>query len=144
MTTQATNNGVGGFYDYYTEEGNVLTIDSAVIGYCSYQEENFSASDHVEKLIPKFELNKYIGLFLVTIINQNQFKFSYGRKCNQKQIGNIEIELPVDNADLPDWTFMENYIKKSGAEHMLLLYHIRELVLMLMNGRSLLLKSYLL
>ncbi|HRI29394.1 MAG TPA: N-6 DNA methylase, partial [Chitinophagales bacterium] len=52
VTTQATNNGVENFYDYYTETGNVLTIDSAVIGYCTYQPTNFSASDHVEKLVP--------------------------------------------------------------------------------------------
>jgi len=30
VTTQATNNGVEGFYDFYTEEGNILTVDSAV------------------------------------------------------------------------------------------------------------------
>lgn len=112
VTTQATNNGVCDFYDYYTEEGNVLTIDSATIGYCSYQEENFSASDHVEKLIPKFQLNKYIALFLVAIINKNQFKFSYGRKCNQKQIRNIEIMIPIDILGQPDWLFMEKYIKQ--------------------------------
>src|SRR3989344_1191264 len=47
-TTKATNNGVEGFYALYTESGNVLTVDSAVLGYCSYQPENFSASDHVE------------------------------------------------------------------------------------------------
>jgi hypothetical protein len=57
VTTQATNNGVAGFYNYYTESGNILTIDSAVLGYCSYQPLAFSASDHVEKLIPKFDLN---------------------------------------------------------------------------------------
>ncbi|MDR3112760.1 MAG: restriction endonuclease subunit S, partial [Endomicrobium sp.] len=53
ITTQATNNGAAGFYDFYTEKGNVLVIDSAVIGRCSYQGYDFSASDHVEKLIPK-------------------------------------------------------------------------------------------
>ena len=45
VTTQATNNGVAGVDTLYTETGNVLTIDSAVIGYCSYQPKNFSASD---------------------------------------------------------------------------------------------------
>ena len=45
VTTQATNNGVEGLYNYYTEEGGVLTVDSAVLGYCSYQSYNFSASD---------------------------------------------------------------------------------------------------
>jgi len=72
VTTQATNNGVDGFYNFHTEDGNVLTVDSAVLGYCSYQPLNFSASDHVEKLKPKFELNKYIALFLVTVLNQEQ------------------------------------------------------------------------
>ena len=32
VTTQAKNNGVESFYNYWTEEGNVLTIDSAVLG----------------------------------------------------------------------------------------------------------------
>ena len=35
ITTQATNNGVEGFYNFYTEAGSVLTVDSAVLGYCS-------------------------------------------------------------------------------------------------------------
>lgn len=54
VTTQSSDNGIAGFYNHYTESGNVLTIDSAVLGYCAYQKSNFSASDHVEKLIPKF------------------------------------------------------------------------------------------
>lgn len=70
VTTQAVNNGVESFYDYWTEEGGVLTVDSAVLGYCSYQAMNFSASDHVEILRPKFVMNKYIAIFLVTLINK--------------------------------------------------------------------------
>jgi len=110
VTTQATNNGVAGFYDYFTENGNVLTIDSAVLGYCSYQSKNFSASDHVEKLIPKFKMNKYIALFLTTIINQEQFKYNYGRKAAQMRLEKISIKLPAKNNN-PDWVFMERYIK---------------------------------
>ncbi|MCY4299778.1 MAG: restriction endonuclease subunit S [Flavobacteriaceae bacterium] len=48
ITTRATNNGVRDFFNHYTEKGNVLTIDSAVVGYCSFQNLDFSASDHVE------------------------------------------------------------------------------------------------
>lgn len=111
ITTQSTNNGVEGFYDFYSEDGNVVVIDSAVVGFCSYQEENFSASDHVEKLTPKFKLNKYIGLFLQTIINMEQFRYSYGKKFNQIKINNTKIRLPVDHSGNPDWQFMEDYIK---------------------------------
>ena len=72
VTTKASNNGVEDFYDYYTEKGNVLTVDSAVIGYVTYQDRPFTASDHVEILEPKEKtvLNKNTALFLKTIIQQ--------------------------------------------------------------------------
>src|SRR3989344_5985630 len=110
VTTQATNNGVEGFYDFYTESGNALTVDSAVLGYCSYQPENFSASDHVEKLIPNFSMNRYTALFLVTIFNQEQYRYNYGRKASQERIRERRIKLPSKNHQ-PDWQFMEDYIK---------------------------------
>ncbi len=110
VTTQATNNGVEGFYSLYTEEGNILTIDSAVLGYCSFQPLPFSASDHVEKLIPKFSMNKYVALFLVMIMNLEQYRYNYGRKCSQTRMEKINIKLPAKNAE-PDFEFMENYIK---------------------------------
>jgi len=111
VTTQATNNGVAGFYNYFTEKGNVLVIDSAVAGFCSYQAFNFSASDHVEKLTPKFRLNSYIGAYLATIINKERYRYSYGRKFNQTKIRNTVIKLPVDKNGNPDWDYMEKYIK---------------------------------
>ncbi|OGI60808.1 hypothetical protein A2641_02430 [Candidatus Nomurabacteria bacterium RIFCSPHIGHO2_01_FULL_37_25] len=110
VTTQATNNGIEGFYDYYTEQGNVLVIDSAVIGYCSYQPFDFSASDHVEKLIPKFEMDKYTGLFLTTILNKEQYRYNYGRKASQSRLKQRIIKLPSKNNN-PDWNFMRDFIK---------------------------------
>jgi hypothetical protein len=110
VTTQATTNGTEGLYNVYTETGNVITIDSAVLGYASYQAHNFSASDHVEKLIPKFILNKYNAIFLVTILNLEQYRYNYGRKCSQERIKNRSIRLPSKN-NQPDWEFMENYMK---------------------------------
>jgi 16S rRNA G966 N2-methylase RsmD len=110
VTTQSSNNGVRGFYDFYTEKGNVLVIDSAVAGFCSCQPLNFSASDHVEKLIPKFDINVYRALFLTTIINMEQYRYSYGRKFNQDRIKETLIKLPFKNDEI-DWDFIENYIK---------------------------------
>ena len=110
VTTQATNNGVEGFYNYYSEDGNVLTVDSAVLGYCAYQALPFSASDHVEKLIPKFKMNKYMAIFLVTVLNLEQYRYNYGRKCSQTRMKEISIKLPTRNGE-PDFEFMENYVK---------------------------------
>ena len=112
VTTKATNNGVDGFFDFHTEAGNCLVIDSAVIGYCTYQELPFSASDHVEVLRPKFEMNKNIALFMVTIINLDTYRYSYGRKRSQKQIKKDVIRLPVDFEGNPDWKFINNFIEE--------------------------------
>lgn len=111
ITTKSTNNGVEGYFNTWTEKGNVLTIDSACVGTCYYQEENFTASDHVEKLIPKFKMNKYNALFLATIINQSNFKYSYGRGRCKARLKAETIKLPVNELGEPDYKFMEEYVK---------------------------------
>ncbi len=111
VTTQATNNGVDAFCDTYTEVGNILTVDSAVVGYCSYQAFNFSASDHVEKLEPKFEMNTYLAMFFVTIMNLEQYRYNYGRKASQTRMKEVSIKLPAKDDGTPDFELMENYIK---------------------------------
>jgi type I restriction enzyme M protein len=110
VVTSSEDNGVQGFYDNYTEEGNILTIDSATVGTCFYQKHNFSASDHVEKLIPKFKMNVFIALFLLTVINLEKIRYGYGRKFAQLRIKTTNIKLPTKNNE-PDWQFMEDYIK---------------------------------
>lgn len=111
ITTKAKDNGCDGFYNHKTESGNVITIDSAVIGYVSYQFKDFSASDHVEKLVLIYPLNKYIAMFLTTILNMEQYRFHYGRKASQDRLKNLNIKLPVTKHGQPDWQLIENYIK---------------------------------
>ena len=83
-----------------------------VAGYMTYQDKNFSASDHVEKLIPKFKLNKFIALFIATVWNKTYaFNFfNYGFKASKKIINSMNLLLPTKN-NKPDWDFMEKYIK---------------------------------
>jgi hypothetical protein len=109
VTTQAANNGVEGYYNFSTEKGGVLTVDSAVLGFCSYQDVDFSASDHVEKLIPKFNMTRNIALFLATIMNREQYRYNYGRKASQIRLKCSSIKLPAKNGS-PDWDFMEKFI----------------------------------
>lgn len=110
VTTQTSNNGVVGFFNTWTETGGVLVIDSAVLGYCSYQEKHFCASDHVEKLVPTFFMNRYVALFFVTILNMEQYRFNYGRKCSQARLKAMNIKLPAINGQ-PNFKLMERYIK---------------------------------
>ena len=111
ITTQATNNAVAGYYDFWTEEGGVITIDSAVLGFASYQQKNFSASDHVEKLIPKFDMNPYLAMFFVTLLNEEHYRYNYGRKASQARLRSVNIKLPTTSKGEPDFLLMESYIK---------------------------------
>ena len=59
-----------------------------------YQKNNFSASDHVEKLVPKFDMNAYIALFIKTIIELEKTRYGYGRKFSQTRIKQTKINGP--------------------------------------------------
>ena len=111
VVTSAENNGVEGLYDHFTEDGNVLTVDSATVGSCFYQAFNFSASDHVEKLIPKFDMNVFTALFIKTVMDLEKFRYGYGRKFAQMRLKETRIRLPGNVDGDPDWEFIESYIK---------------------------------
>lgn len=114
-TTQ--NNGVIGYVSPASENpakpfsGNKMTTDM----FCSafYQDKEFYAVSHgrINIMTPKFTLNKYIGLFIATIINKEQYRFAYGRAVYSGVLSNLQIKLPADKDGNPDWAYMENYIK---------------------------------
>ena len=115
VTCAATNNAIDDFYcNEATEKGCVLTVDSATIGYVSYQLNDFIATDHVEKIVSKSgSINKYTGLFLKSCIDKSKIgKYGYGYKFSQKRIVRQKILLPIDSNGNPNWQFMEDYIKQ--------------------------------
>ncbi len=120
ITCAATNNGLDDVYSNLpTEKGGVLTVDSATDGYISYQEKDFIATDHVEKIMLKDNkrMNKHIGLFLKSAITKSiSSKYGYGYKFSQKRIRPQIIMLPVDKNGNPNWRFMEDYIKQEQKE----------------------------
>lgn len=134
VSSGETNNGVVGYIDSAGDgkaeifSKNKITVD--MFGNVYYQEENFYAVSHgrVNILEPVFDMTKYIGLFIVSIINKEKFKYSYGRAVYSNVLCNVIIKLPIQhNADgttyidpdctyseegyVPDWKFMEDYIK---------------------------------
>ena len=115
VTCSATNNGLDDVYNNEaTERGHVITIDSATIGFTAYHDYDFIATDHVEKLTlcSRF-MSRYLGLSLVTAIRcATRQKYNYGYKFSQDRIRRQTIFLPVDDDGLPDWNFMEGYMRK--------------------------------
>lgn len=111
ITRTEKNNGISGFFDYKTSSKNILTIETTLSGLCFYHDYEFSTGDHIMVLIPKkFELNKYIALFIKTIWRKNAYKYGYGRPAISKNIKNTYLELPTKDGQ-PDWGYMESYIK---------------------------------
>ena len=117
VTTQATSNGIAGFYNFWTEKGNCITIDSAVLGTAFYQKENFSASDHVEILRPKFKINEKVALYFATLLNRmaRVLDYSYGKKRSQKALKNEKILLPTLGGEI-NFSFMEKFIEELERE----------------------------
>ena len=115
VTTSSKNNGVASTSNIFTENGGVITIDSATNGKAFFQEKSFVGSDHVEVLEPiGFKLNKYSSMFFITILNLQMSKYSYGRKRSQKRIKKEVLYLPFkieSNEKVPDLNVIENYIK---------------------------------
>lgn len=94
-------------------EPNCITVNyNGSVGEAFYQREAFWASDDVNVLYAKdWELNKYIAMFIITIIKANRYRFSYGRKWTLEKMKESIIKLPVGEGKKPDWNFMESYIK---------------------------------
>lgn len=79
------------------------------VGYANYMDQDFIGSTTTSiGYNPK--LNKYNAMFIITIIDQEKYKFSYGRKY-RAHIEETMVKLPVDSYGDPDWLYMENYIK---------------------------------
>ncbi|MBN8234722.1 restriction endonuclease subunit S [Halobacillus kuroshimensis] len=93
--------------------GNVISVnyDGNGVAEAYYQKEPFWALDSVNVLVPKFKLNQYIAMFLITLIRKEKYRFNYGRKWHKERMENSTIKLPVDKNGVPDWCFIEDYIK---------------------------------
>lgn len=100
----------------YISKGNCIVFicdGQGAVGYNNYMDRDFIATVN---LVMGYNdnLNKYNGLFLVSLLDLERPKFSFGRK-RKKTLANTEIKLPAKlnskNEYEPDWQYMEDYIK---------------------------------
>lgn len=110
-----SNNGITALISNNTHifPGNLITVSyNGSIAEAFYQKAPFWASDDINVLsLRNHSLNKYIAIFLITIIRIEKYRFSYGRKWDIEKMKNTMIKLPVTLVGTPDWHFMESYIK---------------------------------
>lgn len=108
------NNGVARRIDQSPDHpANTITVNynGAGVAEAFYQSEAFCASDDVNVLHPKFDINAYRAMFLIPLIRQEKYRFSYGRKWHAERMRDSVIKLPVKPDGTPDWEYMEEYIK---------------------------------
>ena len=129
ISASGTSNGVGMMTNLIPDfKRNKITIGK-VGATAYYQPEDFCATSDVNVLTPLFNMNEYIGIFISQVINYSEnYKWSYGRQCRVGDTKKIIIKLPVKKDEfgkyyidkdqkysksgyVPDWDFMENYIK---------------------------------
>ncbi len=110
----------------YVQKGNAITIGDTTAT-CFYQSEQFITGDHMVVVRADW-LNETIALYILAILNNEQYKYSYGRAFLINRIQETIIKLPIrynsdktpfidnaykysDKGYVPDWQWMENYIK---------------------------------
>ena len=132
ITRTGENNGcelivsINGINSNTIEEANAITIGDTTAT-CFYQDEKFITGDHMVVIRAEW-LNKARALFILSILKKEQYKYSYGRAFLMDRIKSTTLKLPIvhnedgtpyidktykfsDEGYVPDWTFMENYIK---------------------------------
>ena len=96
------------------------------VGYANYMDVDFLGTTDIVAGYNEF-LNPFTGAFLASVYSQERPKYSFGRKW-KTHLKETEVNLPVkhnsdgtifidethkysDEGFIPDWQFMENYIK---------------------------------
>lgn len=115
---------------YTISERACLTVArSGSAGFVSFQPNGCVVGDSAKiLLLPEKSASIGTYLFIQTLLTANRFKYAYGRKVTEDKYANDEIELPIlvldsgepvidntnefsDEGYIPDWQFMEDYIK---------------------------------
>lgn len=97
-------------------EGNCIIFicdGQGSVGYTNYIDHDFIGSTTLSVGRNK-NLNKYNALFIVTILDKERYRYSFGRKY-KTNLTKINIKLPAHETKAgkyePDWKFMEDYIR---------------------------------
>lgn len=69
-------------------------------------------TDDVKRFhLKNYKDNKYVLLFFKTIILQQKSKYNYAYKFNEQRMRRQYIMVPVNDANEPDYLYMEQYMK---------------------------------
>ncbi len=118
ISSTKENNGIDNYISppiEMTVYQNAMSINnSGSVGYVFYHNYSFVSSDHCTTFWIKDEsvnLNVYLAIFLRPIIEAFGVKYNFAREISDSRLAKEDIILPVNKQGLPDWEYMESYIK---------------------------------
>lgn len=106
VSRTSTDNGVVGRYELPDNanvyQPGILTI-STVGGDAFVQLDNFIATDNVVVCVPKQHIKYTTMFFIAFMLNQQKWRYSYGRQCYLTKLSRVKVYLPVlDNNTLDE------------------------------------------
>lgn len=78
------------------------------VGYANYIDHDFIGSTTLA-VGYNSHLNEKNGLFIVTVLDLERYRYSFGRKY-KPNLSKVKIKLPATSTGEPDWKYMEEYI----------------------------------
>lgn len=112
VSSSSLNNGINNYIGNGFTDKNCLSFACyGSIGEVFYQPHEAWISDNCNAIYLKDEtLNVYRAMFLISVLQLEKFRFSYGMTGKKERLQGFKIKLPSKNGK-PDWDWMENYIK---------------------------------
>ena len=121
ISSTSLNNGLDQFIGNEDKvrkfKNNITLANSGSVGSCFYHEYEYIASDHVTSLTLD-KADKYIYLFMATMIKRIEEKYSFNREINDKRIRKEKFILPADKNGNPHWDYMSKFMQKLEAENL--------------------------
>ena len=99
----AEDNGIMRFVDVaakYIYENALTVAYNGQPLLTKYHPYRFAAKDDVAILIPKKQIAVSTLLFIQMMLNQETWRYSYGRKCFREKLSRMSILLPVENKEV--------------------------------------------
>jgi len=117
LSNTSVANGISGYVDLSpTEKGNIITFsDTTTADTIFYQPNDFVGYSHVQGMYPLKHahlLNECSYLFIVAAFKKATIGlYNYGSKFNRKTARETVIKLPANNNGVPDFAYMDDFIK---------------------------------
>ena len=73
--------------------------------------DDFCCDDNILVLKPKNKVSRYVLFFISSVINQDKYRYQYGKQYRQKDFNKHKIKLP-STENSPNYEYMEYFIKQ--------------------------------